>query len=372
MPKREREPYSQVSFLTKTPEQIATKKTFVSLPGTRLAEFINLKNPIGWILKHELIFQLAGKEKSPSQNLGISIHESGYFHLLMAQYPLPPGKDPYLHVQEVAKLYLPDRFPTANTIDSRKREVILTTYLPEIWPKVGENLDKNSLKKLFDIVRQDTLYPHPPNQPHLIKVGPDVELDGIHRLRNLAQFSQENLLPRILKSEYALCEFSIIQFFRGRWKVKVTSMADLLIVSKSIRGDGVPIWTYDLFDIKSGKKLSKKDQKKLYHDNLYQLWIMKRALERATPEQIQKAISKREALRIETADSPLETVQVNGYFIWPGEYWHPEETCELAELPDDKKTGKKLFRVLSLYRKFKDGKLRKGFSSNRELLLGKK
>lgn len=301
-----------------------------------------------------------------------SASEGSYFYLFMAQYPLPPGKDAFLHAQEVAKLHLPERFPTTNKTDFQRREMILTSQLPEIWPKVGEGLDKNSLKKLYDIVHQNTLYPHPPNQPHLTKVGVDIELDGAHCLRNLTRFSQEELLPTIAKSEHAVCEFTIIQFFRRHWNIKVTSMADLLIVSKSVREDGVPFWTYNLLDIKSGKRVFETGQRKIYFDYLYQLWIMKRALERTSPDQIQEAITKREALRIEAADSPIETVQVNCHLVWPGEYLYPDLTCELVDLPDDKKAKKKLYQCLTLYRKFKDGKLRKGLSSNRELLLGEK
>jgi len=370
VPKRGKESYTQSSFLTKTPVEVSPKKTFASLGGTRLGEFMELKNPAGWIAEHGLRFLLAGKEKSLVQSQGTSIHEGGYFYLLIAENPLPPGKDVFLHAQEVAKLHLPARFPTANKADLQRREMILTAHLPEVWPKVGEDLDGNSTKKLFDIVHQNTLYPHPPNQPHLTKVGPDITFDGVHCLRNLARFYREDLLSRISDSEYTVCEFTMIQFFRSLWNIKVTSMADLLIISKSVRGDGVPIWTYDLFDIKSGKRVY--EQTKIYSDYLYQLWIMKRVLERTSPDQIQEAINKREALRLETGNSPIETVRVNCYLVWPGEYWHPKETCELVNLPDDDVTERKLYRCLTLYRQLKDGKLRKGLASNRELLLGKK
>jgi len=318
----------------------------------------------------EALVQSSFLSKTPVQSQGITVHEGSYFYLLMAQHPLPPGKDAFQHAQEVAELYLPDRFPTANKNNFQRREMILTNQLPEIWPKRGENFDEDSSKSLFNIVHQNTLYPHPPNQPHLTKVGLDIQLDGVHRLKNLTQFSQEKLIPKILKSEHTLCEFTIIQLYRGRWNIKVTSLADILIVSKSIREDGVPIWAYDLFDIKSGKKHS--EQTKIYSDYLYQLWIMKRALERTTPDQIQEAVSKREALRIEASSSPVQTVQVNCHLIWPGEYLYPKETCELVELPNDKKVEKKLYQVLTIFRQFKDGKLRKGLSSDREILLGKK
>jgi len=370
MSKRERKSYTQFSFLTEKSVEIMPRKTFASLPGTRLGEFMNLENPSGWISKHGLQLLLAGKEKTPVQSQGISIHEGGYFYLLMAEHPLPPGKDAFQHAQEVAELHLSDRFPTTNKKNFQRREMIITSQLPEIWPKVGEDLDRNSTKKLFDIVHQNTLYPHPPNQPHLTKVGPDIAFDGVHCLRNLARFSQEDLLSRISDSEYTVCEFTMIQFFRSHWNIKVTSMADLLIVSRIMRKDGVPIWIYDLLDIKSGKRLS--EQTKIYSDYLYQLWIMKRILERTSPDQIQEAITKREALRLETGNSPIETVRVNCYLVWPGEYWHPKETCELVNLPDDDETERKLYRVLTLYRKFKDGNSRKGLASNRELLFGKK
>lgn len=370
MSKRERESYIQSSFLSKTPVEVTPRKTFFSLSGTRLGEFMNLENPNGWIAKHGLQFLLADKEKTLDQSQGISVHEGSYYYLLMAESPLPSGKDRFLHAQEVTNLHLPDRFPTANKKDFRRREMILTTQLPEIWLKEGEELDRDSLEKLFDIVHQNTIHPHPPNQPYLTKVGLDIKLDGVHRLKNLTRFSQEKLMPKILKSEHTLCELTIIQFYRGRWNIKVTSVADILIVSRSIREDNVPIWNYDLFDIKSGKRFSEKT--KVYSDYLYQLWIMKRALERTSPSQIQEAISKKEALRIEPSTSPMETVQVNCYLIWPGEYLHPKETWELVELPDDKKAERKLYRCLTLYRQFKDGKLRKGLSSDREILLGRK
>lgn len=363
--------YTQFSFLPEASVEIVPQKTFISLSATRLAQFMKLENPVGWIVEQDLAFLLAGKEKSPSQARGISIHEGGYFYLLMAQHPLPPGKDAFLHTQEIAQQYLPNRFPTANNTDLERRKMILTQYLPEIWPKVGESFDKESVKKLFDIVHQNTLYPHPPNQPHLTKFGTDIELDSFHCLKNLVRFSQAELLPRIAKSEYTLCEFTIIQFFRNRWNIKVTSMADLLIVSRSIREDGVPVWTYDLFDIKSGRVL-KTTQKKSYLELQYQLWLMKRALERTTPEQIQEATNKKEALHLSHLVSPLETVRVNCHLIWPAEYLYPEFTCELVDLPDEKKAEKKLYQVLTLCRQFRDGKLRKGLSSDRELLFGEK
>jgi hypothetical protein len=348
------------------------RKKFISVGGKRLAHTMTLTHPGAWIKEESLLFSQTRREMGIKELTGISLHEAAYLWMLMNQHPLSEETDPFNHAQTVATHFLPSLFPSTNKADFARREMILTRYLPEFWPKENQETDLEALNQIFALVHQKTHYPHPTDQPRLEIFDLPLQSNGPFLLSNLVRFAQESLSKKIGEDTHLLCEQTFIHYFRDQLKIKVISRADILIVTQATLMKGVPLFAYDLLDIKSGKRPAPESTE--YQQHLYQLWLMKRALMRTSLSQIEIAIKQKKAVIVNNADAPLGNLVINCYLVWPNLRPFNEDLFEMVSFSEkeEKATEDRLYRALNLYRQFHDGKLGKGLSSNRDFLLRKK